>query len=148
MGADQVMRNLLFVCYGNMCRSPMAAAIASKIWGKRVCVESAGTHAGVGPAAANGVKAIQESFGVDISRHKSQRVKNLDLGRFDIIVALDPDVERYLKQQCSIPAGTLISWDINDPVGQPLATYKATAQEIFTMLKSSSDRILGPNQPE
>ncbi len=84
---------VLFVCLGNICRSPLAEAAlrteASRA-GVAVTVSSAGTagwHAGR-PADAR-ARAVARRHGVDIDGHRARQVEAADFHRFDHIVALD-----------------------------------------------------------
>ncbi|WP_333619623.1 low molecular weight protein-tyrosine-phosphatase [Dietzia sp.] len=99
--------HIVFVCTGNICRSPMAEAMVrdaldSAGLGGRVEVESAGTggwHAGDGmdPRAA----AELESLGID-SEHSAQQIDDRLLGA-DLLVALDSGHERALRHAGADP---------------------------------------------
>lgn len=87
------MKSILFVCLGNICRSPIAQGCAQKIIVEKdlgVIVDSAGTsswHVGEAPCP-NSVK-IAKKYGVDISKQKARQVTKNDLDRFDLVVAMD-----------------------------------------------------------
>jgi protein-tyrosine phosphatase len=87
------MQRILFVCLGNICRSPLAEGIARSIIerkGYAFEVDSAGTsayHIGE-PPCPNSVRVASEN-GIDISSLRARVVKDEDKTRFDIIVALD-----------------------------------------------------------
>ena len=66
--------HILFVCYGNVCRSPMAEGLTKKLLGDRVQVESAGFDPVFDHAADNAVKVMQDLFDVDISSHKPRHL--------------------------------------------------------------------------
>lgn len=86
-------RSILFVCLGNICRSPIADGIAAKLvreHGLDILVDSAGTgswHIGEAPCA-NSIKVAQRN-GVDISHLRGRQVARADFSRFEHIVALD-----------------------------------------------------------
>lgn len=123
---------ILFVCSGNTCRSPMAEAIARKIFGPSVHVESAGTHAHVGdPPAANAVKTMRDTFGVDISSHRSRSVNDVDIENFDYIAPMADGVHEDLKRDFpSLGKKLLPSSGIDDPYHGDLFTYEVTAARI------------------
>jgi protein-tyrosine phosphatase len=90
--ADNVS-SVLFVCLGNICRSPLAEAIlrhkALQI-GLRITVDSAGTgswHVGE-PPCDNAIK-VAELHGLDIRDHRARQVSAEDAHRFDIVIGLD-----------------------------------------------------------
>ncbi|HEY0316207.1 MAG TPA: low molecular weight protein-tyrosine-phosphatase [Sphingomonas sp.] len=87
--------SVLFVCMGNICRSPLAEAAfrreAAKA-GLAVTVDSAGTggwHAGESPDRRAQAEACRH--GIDISAYRARQVTAEDFGRFGLILALDAD---------------------------------------------------------
>ncbi len=87
------MKSILFVCLGNICRSPLAQGIAEKIIKEKtlnIRVDSAGTgdwHIGESPCD-NSIK-VASLNNIDISQQKGRQVTLDDLQTYDIIVALD-----------------------------------------------------------
>ena len=85
--------SILFVCLGNICRSPLAEAAfraEAERLGLDVEIDSAGTggwHAGQPPDPR--AQAAARRNGTDISRLRARRVTSEDFHRFDRIVALD-----------------------------------------------------------
>jgi len=94
------MRTILFVCLGNICRSPLAEGIAkdiSKNLGLELKIDSAGTsnwHEGESPCEQS-IKIAKEK-GIDISNQRSRPVCRGDK-EFDLIVALDTQNRDDLK---------------------------------------------------
>jgi protein-tyrosine-phosphatase len=128
--------NLLFVCYGNICRSPMAEAIARKLLDEGVHSESAGIAAySENPASAEAVVAIFEDYSIDISGHRARHVSEVPLENFDFIFALDSLVYQYLRKLDKIPPDKLIQWDIDDPVGLPKVAFKQVARKLESNLE-------------
>lgn len=89
------MKSVLFVCLGNICRSPLAEgalrAEAAKL-GLDLIVDSAGTgdwHAGEPPDERAQRTALR--YGVDISGLRARQVKPADFHRFHHVIALDHD---------------------------------------------------------
>lgn len=85
--------SVLFVCLGNICRSPLAeAALRAEVrrLGLEVTVDSAGTgdwH--VGKAPDRRAQAVARRNGVDISGYRARQVSMADFSAFTHIVALD-----------------------------------------------------------
>ena len=93
---------VLFVCLGNICRSPLAEAAlkaeAARI-GLDVEVDSAGIgswHAGEPPDPR--ARATAKRHGLDISDYRARKITRADFQRFDTIVALDHEVLDALKR--------------------------------------------------
>jgi len=84
----------LFVCLGNICRSPLAEAAfraAAEEAGMAVVADSAGTggwHAGEQPDRRS--IAVAAKHGIDITGQRARQVTREDFDRFDHILALDP----------------------------------------------------------
>lgn len=65
---------LLFVCYGNTCRSPMAEGLAKKILEYKAQVESDGLAPVFDGATPETITVMRELFQVDISTHQTRNV--------------------------------------------------------------------------
>lgn len=100
------MIKILFVCMGNICRSPTAEGAFSKLVAERglkdrVSVDSAGTHAyHIGePPDARSVRAAA-ARGIDLSRQRARRVTAQDFHQFDYVLAMDSDNYNHLAALC------------------------------------------------
>jgi protein-tyrosine-phosphatase len=131
---------VLFVCYGNICRSPMAEGLAHKMLGRLAGAESAGTGAMDGrSASANAVEIMRSRFGVDLSKHRSRNVREVRLDDFDYIVPMDDSVAEDLKAMYpQISAKVMQSWRIDDPIGKGAEAYIGSAREIQRRLRELS----------
>lgn len=100
------MINLLIVCMGNICRSPMAQAVLTKYISDagltgQILVESAGTHASRAAEKADSrAEASLTQRGYDLGRFRSRRISPLDFEKFDWILAMDQDNLIYLQRVC------------------------------------------------
>ncbi|MEZ5722999.1 MAG: low molecular weight protein-tyrosine-phosphatase [Paracoccaceae bacterium] len=86
---------ILFVCLGNICRSPTAEGVTRVLAaraGLDLTVDSAGTGAWhVGEAPCPGMVRAAAGAGYDISRLRARQMKAADFAAFDLIVAMDGD---------------------------------------------------------
>ena len=95
------IKSILFVCLGNICRSPIAEGVAKEYIKKQkldILVDSAGTgscHIGEKPCE-NSIK-VAKLNGIDISNQKARQVKKEDFNKFDLIVGLDDSNISNLK---------------------------------------------------
>ena len=89
------MVNILFVCLGNICRSPTAQGVFSALvdnqgLGDRIHIDSAGTgawHSGDPPDLR--AQAAAEGRGYDLSSQRARKVEISDFRHFDYIIAMD-----------------------------------------------------------
>lgn len=140
---------ILFVCLGNICRSPLAQGIFEKqitelgLSGK-IKADSAGTsgwHKGEPPHS--GSIRIAEQKQVKISHQKSRPVNMQDGSEFDIIVAMDKSNFRDLRNEFAVPPDKLVlmrdfdpegrGQDVPDPWGQGPEAFR----EVFEILERS-----------
>ncbi|MDE1148791.1 MAG: low molecular weight phosphotyrosine protein phosphatase [Azospirillaceae bacterium] len=96
--------SLLFVCTGNICRSPTAEGVMRRRLaldglGDRVRVASAGTH-GYHVGEAPDIRAVEAARhrGVDLSSLRARRVDAGDFDRFDLVLAMDRDHLDFLRR--------------------------------------------------
>jgi protein-tyrosine phosphatase len=100
------MINILFVCMGNICRSPTAEGVVSKLLADNrlrgsISVDSAGTHAyHVGEPPDPRAQRAARSRGVDLSGLRARRVVAEDFESFDLILAMDRENLEYLFGVC------------------------------------------------
>jgi len=144
-------RLILFVCSGNTCRSPMAAAIASKsladefgirsdeLASKQIVVQSAGTHAAKGMRATREAVEAVQAFGGDLSAHQSQPATLDLLRRADVIYTM---TESHRDELLTAMPGVAKKThrldpdgDIDDPIGAGPAVYRAVATRLSELIK-------------
>ena len=97
---------VLFVCMGNICRSPTAHGVFRDLVEKEgladlVEIDSAGTHAyHVGEGADRRAQATARSRGVDLSDLRARKVHEGDFAVFDYVVAMDQENYHSLSAIC------------------------------------------------
>jgi len=99
-------RRVLFVCMGNICRSPTAEGVFRKLLAERapeldVQVDSAGTHgyhAGVSPDPR--ASRAAERRGVDLKPLRARRVVAQDFEHFELVLAMDEQNLQFLLEAC------------------------------------------------
>ncbi len=88
--------HVLFVCHGNICRSPLAEGIFRQLVqdagvSERYEIDSAGTssyHEGEAPDPRTSAEAMRRGI---VLEHSARRIQHKDLGRFDHVLVMDQD---------------------------------------------------------
>lgn len=141
---DNKMKNVLFICTGNTCRSPMAQAIFNDICKKEnldMKAESAGVATVDGLCANKNAIDTMASYGIDISAHKTRFLPNIKLNNYDLFVTMNYD-QATLVESLGIPRGMIkvlqkpstdkydFEMGIADPYGKDLQAYKKCAEDL------------------
>lgn len=99
---------VLFVCMGNICRSPTAEGVFNKLLGDRrltdrFLIDSAGTHAyHVGNSPDERAQQTAKQRGVDLSSIRARQVSEQDFDYYDHILAMDTDNTDILRESCPV----------------------------------------------
>lgn len=116
------MKQVLFVCIGNTCRSPMAEGLANH-YGSDVLIA---TSAGLSPVpmVMPETVAIMSAINIDISRHVPSMYEPVSSSYYDIVV----NMSGYKLP--GKPPPNLIEWKIEDPFQRPEAVYQRVRDDL------------------
>lgn len=141
---------VLFVCSGNICRSPMAAEYfrqrAAHSGLSHVVVDSAGTLNIEGAPAAPDSIAVMREIGVDLSVHRSKGVSASLLGTSDLVVVMSRGHLEQLAERFPEEGGRRMLFrafergtspdpnagEVPDPIGRPLKEFRRLVPLITT----------------
>ena len=100
------MVNILFVCMGNICRSPTAEGVFTRLVMEqgledKIGIDSAGTHAyHMGEAPDSRAQKSAHARGIDISQLRARKAIARDFENFDYVIAMDYDNLSHLESIC------------------------------------------------
>jgi arsenate reductase (thioredoxin) len=124
---------ILFVCYGNSCRSQMAEALANQLGNGKFQAFSAGTHP-LGAISSDTRAALGEK-GITLAGHWSKGLPDVPVSDMDVVVEMGFGVK------CRLPAdfkGQLIKWQIPDPFSLGLEYFR----DVRDLIESEVRRLL------
>jgi len=140
---------ILFVCLGNICRSPLAEGIAREIAKKKgleITVDSAGTSSyHIGEKPCNYSQKIALEHGIDISNLKARQVNQNDKKDFDLIIALDKKNRADLEQMGFKNVKLLGEYGYNSadvPDPYYFESYDKGIKEVYKMISSCVENLL------
>ena len=146
-----MIKKILVVCVGNICRSPMAEALLkSALRGQDgFTVESAGLGALVGHPADDYAVELMQEMGEDVSAHRARQIHPDMVKAADLVLVMESGHRRSIDSADPTARGKvhrLGEWqdrDIDDPYRQPKAAFADALEEIQEGVASWVQKIKG-----
>ncbi len=154
------MKTVLFVCLGNICRSPLAEGLFLEHVARRgleqsVHAGSAGTsnwHVGEPPSAGSQQAAL--NMGISIAHQRCRQVSSIDFQTYDLILGMDRDNVRSLQLMSGLgeqkaDIALFMDYagkgedDVPDPWGRPAHEFDLVAGLISNAIPAILDRLVG-----
>ena len=139
--------NILVVCVGNICRSPMAEALLKQRFPEK-SIDSAGVGALVGHGADPAAIKIMEQQNIDITSHVAKQIdENLALNA-DLIFTMSDSQNKWIEERwpfCRGKTFKLGHWndkDIADPYKHELSAFQTAYQDIIEGVNEWQDKIV------
>ncbi|MAY31425.1 MAG: low molecular weight phosphotyrosine protein phosphatase [Rhodovulum sp.] len=141
---------ILFVCLGNICRSPSAHGVFETLAAREgldVVVESAGTggwHIGDPPDRRATAEAAARGY--DLSHLRAQQVTARDFGRFDLIIGMDhaniAALERMRPMGDDTPVDLFLSYGTSTRTEVPDPYYEGGFDMVLDLIEDASAGLI------
>ncbi|MEE4607290.1 MAG: hypothetical protein V2L15_00250 [Desulfobacteraceae bacterium] len=147
------MPRIIFVCTGNICRSPMAEGMLRARWREAgrtdLVVSSMGTHGLDHFPAEPLARQVCRENGVDIEAHRSRSLVGDELRAADLVLCMEPAQRRFV--QTFFPwikerIGLLAAWPErgrgDSVIADPMAADLSVFREVFARIDAHLERIV------
>jgi protein-tyrosine-phosphatase/predicted ATP-grasp superfamily ATP-dependent carboligase len=138
-------RKLLFVCYGNICRSPVAEHLATVIMPERN-IRSAGFHNKSGRNSPENILKVAREFGVDLHSFKSNTISKQQVAQADLILLMDSENYDQMAERFpdALPRATMLglfapAQQLN--IKDPYNSSDEETREILRQIQSAVDGL-------
>ena len=139
--------NILVVCVGNICRSPMAEALLKQRYPDKA-IDSAGVGALVGHPADPAALEIMTERQLDITNHMAKQIDENLAKKADLIFTMSDSQTKWIEERwpfCRGKTFKLGHWqdkDIADPYKHDMSAFKTAYQDIVDGLEQWAGKII------
>ena len=132
--------SILVVCVGNICRSPMAAAMLTERYPDKY-IDSAGLSALVGHSADTKAIELMAIHGIDISSHIAKPISEVLVSHASLILTMSVSQTKWIENRWPHCRGRIfrighwIDKDIVDPYQQDKSVFETSRQDIDDSLE-------------
>jgi protein-tyrosine phosphatase len=145
-----MIRSILTICIGNICRSPMAEALlASEL--PNCVVQSAGVGALVGQQADPLARELMQVKGLDIEHHRARQLLRSHCMSADLLLVMDLEQKRYVERFSPWSRGRIFrlgefdNFDVRDPFGRGRAEFVIALDSIEQGVRAWAAKIATSN---
>lgn len=138
MAMNGLPSSLLFACSENSVRSPIAEALAKRLYGRSIYVDSVGVRASDVDGFA---VSVLDEMGIDVHRHHAKTFDDVDPASFELIITLSPEAHHQALEFTRGSATEVEYWPMPDPSAVEgsrearLDAYRRTRDQVLGRLK-------------
>lgn len=143
------MPEVVFVCYGNICRSPMGEALLQRALDDRLgaghdwIVTSAGVGATDGTPASRGTKDVLSARGIDFRRHRARYLTSAIARSAELLICMEVMQVEQVRRMVDDPDRVVLLGDgVPDPIGAGPELYEKTAALIESHIAGVVGKLL------
>ena len=140
--------SVLFACSENSVRSPMAEALAKRLYGHSAYIDSVGVRASEVDGFA---VSVLDELNIDVHRHHAKTFDDIDPASFDLIITLSPEAHHRALEFTRGTATEVEYWPMSDPSAvegsreSRLDAYRRTRDQVLARLKTRFGIPLAPS---
>ena len=151
------MKKIMFVCTGNICRSPMCHYYLQKLVKDegiedKIIVSSCGTYANTGESSTMNAIEAMKKYGVDMNNHRATNIEDIDIENYDLILCLTLSHKSSVLEFCPQLKGRVFTLkeycfpddeykNIDDPWGLSINVYNECSDEIVSAINVLFDKL-------
>lgn len=136
-----MFKKILFVCVGNVCRSPMAACILrARLPDKSFTISSAGINAMVGDPMDPLASEVLKSHGYEYTEHKATQLQLMHVQDADLILVMEKnliDVVLRLSPEGRGKTFTIGKWQDDRAIPDPYKQSRAVFEHTFVLIQEA-----------
>jgi len=139
--------NILVVCVGNICRSPMAEALLKQRFPKKN-IDSAGVGALVGHGADPASIQIMQDQNIDLTNHVAKQIDEKLAQKADLIFTMSDSQNKWIEERfpfCRGKTFKLGHWngnDIADPYKHEMSAFQTAYKDIVRGIEEWQDKLV------
>ncbi len=136
---------VIFLCWGNICRSPFAEGYARRVWPSRIDVVSRGLHHQRGRISPGEAIEAARGFGIDLDEHRSELLTDQEVAAADMIVCFDEIIRRELLERHPAARAKAVRFGMlgsrgSVAVADPFGGSPAAFQGAYRRIKETLDQ--------